>query len=250
MSRLSGTVIATTRDGDPDDPLVHGLRAEGARVLAWPTIAFAPSREPERLRSAAQAVESFDWVVFTSARGVEVFVEQSVAAPRTVRIAAVGPSTARAVHAIGWSTDVVGSGGAEELVARLARSTELEGACVLFPAASGARATLEKALRATGATVERVEAYHTRRTPPEAVSVRRDLSAGVDAVTFASPSAVRSLALSLRDDWPDVLSRCAVVAIGPTTSAAAVAEGLTDVSTAPETTLSGLIDACALTLRG
>lgn len=250
MSRLSGTVIATTRDGDPDDPLVHGLRAEGARVLVWPTLTFAPSREPERLRAATQAVESFDWLVFTSARGVEAFAEQSAAAPRTGRIAVVGPSTARAVHAIGWSTDVIGSGGAEELAARLARSTDLEGARVLFPAASGARATLEQALRAAGATVERVEAYHTRRTPPDAASVRRDLSEGVDAVAFASPSAVRSLARSLHDDWPGALSRCAVVAIGPTTVAAAVAEGLTDVSTAPETTLSGLIDACALTLRG
>jgi uroporphyrinogen-III synthase len=250
VSRLSGAVVATTRDGDPDDPLVRGLRAEGARVLVWPTLGLAPSREPDRLRAAVRAAEAFDWVVFTSPRGVEAFAEQSVAAPRRVRIAAVGPSTARAVHAVGWSVDVVGSGGAEELAARLTRSSDLEGASVLFPAASAARPTLEKALRAAGATVERVEAYHTRRTPPDTASVLRDLSAGVDVVAFASPSAVRSLSRSLRDDWPDALSRCAVVAIGPTTSAAAVAEGLTAVSTAPETTLSGLIDACALTLRG
>jgi uroporphyrinogen-III synthase len=247
MTRLVGRVVATTRDGDPGDRLVAGLRAEGCRVLVWPTLSFAVSRSPEALRSAISCAAAYDWLVFTSARGVAVVTELQAEAPVDVRVAAVGPSTAEALRARGWSVTTVGDGGAEALVHRIAADFDLDGARVLFPAASRARPALEKALRRLGARVDRVEAYHTRHDPPDRVMVERDLAE--DVVTLTSPSAVRSLSTALGRDWPDVLASCAVVTIGDTTAVAARQSGLVDVTTAPEATLPGLIEGCALALR-
>jgi uroporphyrinogen-III synthase len=249
MTRLVGRVVATTRDGDPGDRLVAGLRAEGCRVLVWPTLSFAVSRNPEALRSAISCAPTYDWLVFTSARGVAVVTELQAEAPADVRVAAVGPSTADALQTRGWSVTTVGDGGAEALAHRIAADFDLDGARVLFPAASRARPTLEIALRRLGARVDRVEAYHPRNDPPDRVMVERDLADGVDVVTLTSPSAVRSLSTALGRDWPDVLASCAVVTIGDTTAVAARQSGLVDVTTAPEATLPGLIEGCALALR-
>jgi uroporphyrinogen III methyltransferase/synthase len=249
MTRLIGRVVATTRDGDPGDRLVVGLRAEGCRVLVWPTLSFAVSRNPEALRSAISSVAAYHWLVFTSARGVAVVTEVLTEVPAGVRVAAVGPSTAEALRARGWPVTTAGDGGAEALVRRIAADFDLDGARVLFPAASRARPTLETALRLRGARVDRVEAYHTRHDPPDRALVARDLADGVDAVTFTSPSALRSLSSALGPDWLDALASCAVVTIGDTTAAAARQSGLVDVTTAPEATLPGLIEGCALALR-
>ena len=247
--RLAGTVIATTRDGDPDDPLVARLRAEGCRVLVWPTLIFTPTRDIDTLRSAAARVAEYDWIVFTSGRGVVAFTGLVGDPPADVRVAAVGPATADELRARGWPVTTVGGGGADALVTRLAQTFSLDGARVLFPSASRARPTLQTALGRLGAAIDRVEAYHTRSTPPDAAAVRRDLSAGVDVVTFTSPSAVRSLSRALRDDWPEALSTSGIVTIGDTTAGAARDAGLVDVVTAPQTTLAGIIEGCALMLR-
>ena len=257
MKRLAGAVIATTRDGAPADPLVAGLRAEGSRVLEWPTLEFGATRDPEAFASAASRIAEYDWVVLTSARGVAALAglteapsaEGPSAEASKPFVAAVGPATARALSARDWPVTCVGQGGADALVRVLARDFSLDGARVLYPAASRARPTLELALERLGASVDRVEAYHTRQSPPDTAIVRRDLSAGVDVVTFTSPSAVDSLAAALGDDWPNALASCAVVTIGHTTASAARQHGLSQARQAPEATLDGLIEGCVLTLQ-
>lgn len=128
----------------------------------------------------------------------------------TPRVAVVGPATARAAAEAGWTVEVEGRGpGARGLAARVAAAIPvgrapamaarvaapgpLAGARVLFPAASGAASTVEEEFAALGARVTRVEAYRTVVTPPPADRVRADLAAKVDAVTFASPSAVEAV---------------------------------------------------------
>ncbi len=114
--------------------------------------------------------------------------------PPSPRVAVVGPTTARAATEAGWVVAVEGRGpGAGGLAAQVGAAFPLAGARVLYPAASGAASTVEDEFTALGARVTRVEAYQTVVTPPPTGRVRADLAAGVDAVTFASPSAVRAV---------------------------------------------------------
>ena len=194
---LAGVRVVTTRSASGEDRLRALLEMAGARVLAWPTSEYPPPRDPSPLDAALARLGRFDWVVFTSARAVAAVGEgratmaPAAGGPPTPRVAAVGPATARAATEAGWTVAVEGRGpGARGLAARVAATFPVAGARVLFPAASGAGPSLEEEFTALGARVTRVEAYRTVVTPPPAERVRADLAAGVDAVTFASPSAV------------------------------------------------------------
>jgi uroporphyrinogen III methyltransferase/synthase len=250
MTGLTGSVVATTRDGDPRDPLVLALGAQGARVLSWPTIRFEEPPDPEALFETGRCLDRYAWVVFTSARAVTALAGIASAPEGRPRVAAVGTGTADRLAEVGWPVDVVGHGGAEALVAEMAASEDLHGTRVLFPAASIAHDTLETELAARGAAVDRIEAYRTVPSRPDADTIRRELAGGVDVVTFASPSAVRSLADSLGQDWPLVLASTKVVAIGPTTLAALEDRGVPNVIVAPEPSVSGLVGACLEAMEG
>lgn len=249
MSRLAGRTVATTRDGDPDDLLVSRLRAEGAEVLVWPTLAFVPSRTPEVLDRHAAELERYDWVVFTSARAVAPMADRAPLPSDGPKVAAVGRATAGALEERGWRVSAVGEGGAAELARTMGGDVSLHGARVLFPAGSRARQTLEDALASRGARVDRVEAYRTVAAVPDARGVRAALERGVDVVTFTSPSAVRSLRHALASGWPSVLDGSEIAAIGRTTARMARAAGLRRVTTAAEPSLDSLVDSCVLLLR-
>lgn len=249
MGRLDARVVATTRAGDPEDSLVRLLEEEGAKVLVWPTLTLDGPADPGPLRRAARALDDYDWVVFTSARAVPALAALSSLPGDGTRVAAVGEATASAVERAGWRVDLTGGGeGAQTLVEAMAASATLEGSRVLFPAGSLARVVVEEELGALGARVDRVEAYRTRQTPPDANGVRADLRRGVDVVTFASPSAVHSLAEALDGDLRGALQGVPVAAIGRTTADALVELGIADVETSTGGGMAGLVEACVSAL--
>src|SRR5438105_1255719 len=97
---LSGKRIVVTRSRKQASTLSGKLRELGAQVLELPTIRIEP---PSDLRAFAELVQDahmYDWIVFTSANGVEAFFEiffklyDDAREIGGVRIAAVGPATA------------------------------------------------------------------------------------------------------------------------------------------------------------
>lgn len=253
MTRLSGRVVATTRDGEPGDPLTRKLEAEGATVVEWPTLAFAPPNDEDALHRVRRRVheEAFDWVVFTSARAVTA-LGPGDGVPGTVRVAAVGHATADALRTAGWRVDETGTNDARDLAEQMARGARLDGSRILFPAGSLAGSALEETLGAFGADVARVEAYKTLEVPPDEARVRADLERGVDVVAFASPSAVRSFARALGAAWTEELSGVGVAAIGPSTERALVEQGIEPgrIVTAAPPGLDALVDACGAAVAG
>jgi uroporphyrinogen-III synthase len=252
MTRLSGRVIATTRDGAPDDPLTHLLEREGAAVVSWPTLRFESPTDEGPLEQARADLRSgaFDWVVVTSARAVPS-LGSGAGIPEQVRVGAVGAATAAALGQAGWTVDVTGEGDAGDFANAIAGRYDLRGAHVLFPAGSLAGRTLQETLAQLGARVERVEAYRTVLAPPDASRVRADLAAGVDAIAFASPSAVASLLEALGEGWGRMLAGVAVAAIGPSTERALVEAGLEAgrIVTAGRPGLEGLVEACVASIE-
>ena len=283
---LAGLRVVTTRGASRDDRLRLLLEAAGADVLSWPTCEYPPPRDPGPLEVARARLDRFDWVVFTSARAVAAMGEArdlGRSGPAAPEVAVVGPATGRAATRAGWPVAVEGRGpGARGLAAQVAAAAPVTGARVLFPAASGAAPTVEEEFTALGARVTRVEAYRTVVTPPPPARVRAGLAAGVDAVTFASPSAVEAVERALRAAVKDAatgdsatgdpstgdppgdpvtdgtgvaatgdrslsLSRAlagiAVVCIGPTTCAALERRRVAGVRVASTATLEGLVNA-------
>jgi uroporphyrinogen III methyltransferase/synthase len=223
------------------------LEALGAEVIQFPTIRIEAAPDVDALRRATAGVGEFDWVVFTSANGVEHFwaaLEHQGLDSRAlggVRVCALGPATAGELARRGVRADLVpGEYVAEATVEALASSVELRGARILLPRAEVARAVLPDSLRERGAEVLEVGAYRTVQDGAGADDVRRRIAAGeVDLVTFTASSTVHNFAELVGADT----GGAAVASIGPITSGTLRELGMRVDVEAAEYTIPGLLDA-------
>jgi uroporphyrinogen-III synthase/uroporphyrinogen III methyltransferase/synthase len=230
--RLEGRRVAVTRGKGAEDGLSARLRSLGAEVLEFPSIALAPPEDWAPLDAALRDLSRFDWAAFASVNAVEQTAARlehlglPVAALARLRLAAVGPATAEALRQAVRAPDLVpqvssgeGLGAALRLAAR--------GLRILVPRAAEGRQELTDILAEAGAEVTAPPAYRTVPAPPETLAplgylLERKL---VDAVAFASPSAVRSVAAAL-GGRARLLGGLCLAAIGPTTAEAIRALGL------------------------
>jgi uroporphyrinogen III methyltransferase/synthase len=219
----------------------------GAEALLFPTIRIADPSDPTPFVDVVRRVESFDWIIFTSANGVERFWaklrEQGTYAARLkgVALCAIGRATAAAIESQGGRADLIPDEYvAESLVDALVKKADLAGCRVLLPRAEVARSVLPDALRDRGAEVTEVAAYRTVPDGREADEMRARIRAGtVDVVTFTSSSTVENYVEILGTD----LGGGRVASIGPITSATARELGLRVDIEAAVYTVDGLITA-------
>jgi uroporphyrinogen III methyltransferase/synthase len=230
---LFGRCIVVTRPRHQAGAFVDRLRDAGADVLCAPSIDLVPPRSWAPVDAAIAQLHRFDWVVFTSANGVEKFFARlrerrcDVRALQRAHLAAVGPQTAEALGSRGLLVDIVPDEYRAEGVAAALQQAGIAGSRVLLPRAASAREILPELLRAAGANVEEVAVYETVRASTDASVVRQSLVDGrVDLVTFTSSSTVKSFLASLGDDAVPLLARTAIGCIGPITAETARAMGL------------------------
>ena len=223
---LAGRRVLVTRATGQAGKLTDGLGALGVIPVEVPVLEIRPPESLEALDIALRKLESYDWLILTSANAVCAMVERaslvgvslssSTARPA---VAAVGSATCQAARDAGMPVrltpkDYV----AESLVGAL--STKAAGARVLLARAAIARDVIPDALRASGATVDVVDAY--RNVMPEAApaQLRAALAGGLDAAAFTSSSSVTHLAKAARiAEVPFPLAGVAAISIGPITSA-------------------------------
>ena len=250
--------MAVTRGAAGEDALAARLRALGAEVLEFPSIAVAPPTPDEQagLDAALRDLGRFAWAAFASVNAVERAVERldALGVPRAaladLRLACVGPATAARLAELVREPDLIpGEHTGAALAASLGR--HVAGRAVLVPRAAEGRPELVDGLAAAGAEVVAPVAYRTVAAPAASLEPLGDLLAAgrLDAVAFASPSAVRSVvgALGAR---AALLGRVRLGAIGPTTAAALRAAGLTAGAVPAAHTAEGLADALAEALGG
>jgi len=241
-SAMAKPVVVTRAEGS-DGPLSRELRGMGLSVLSWPAVRVAEA-DLTALTAALAGVESFGWIVFASRHAVAAVVERLPAAPRGVRIAAVGQATAQVLRQRGWPVHLVPeeASAAALLAAFAAQWTPGDGGVrILYPASSRALPTIAAGLTQLGAQVTQVEAYRTEGAGLDVSACRTWIARGaIGAVTFASPSAVSELAEALgEEDFQRLLSDAAAVAIGRTTARELAARGHA-VTVAESATLHGL----------
>ena len=202
--------------------------------------------DPEPARRVESRIEPFDWVVFTSANGVERFwreleLQSRPGLPSETRLAAIGPATAEMLEMRGVSPEVV----PEEYVAEAVADSiiavgSLAGRRLLLPRAAGARRVLPERLSAAGARVDEVIAYESKPDLKGIARLRAAIEAGeVDMITFTAASTVRHYVETAGTE----LGGARVAAIGPITAQAARAAGLRVDAEAREYTVEGLLQA-------
>ncbi|MET0405768.1 MAG: uroporphyrinogen-III synthase [Cystobacter sp.] len=241
-----------TRPRDRSEELCFLLEDEGAHVLHVPLLELVPPEDTRPLNAAAESIQRYTWVVFASASAVDALMEALREAGTTeqlspVRLAVVGPRTARAVEGYGLKVSAEAPGGTGEALAEVLRPMLYPEDEVLLPAAEEGRRELEDALREHGARVTRVTAYRAIATtlPTE---VRALLEGSPpDVALFASP---RTAEAFLEDAGRERLGAARLVAIGPTTAAALSHLGLTVAAVAEQPTSEALVEATVRAIRG
>ena len=230
--------VLLTRGEDDNAEWAERLAERGADPVALACIHCEPIDTPALRTDMAAAAADADWLTFTSRRGVDAFVSLHPGVPPRARVAVVGSATADAARARLGRVDLVSRDGtAASLGAALVRDGDLQRRPhVLLALAENAGDTLERALAAAGANCARFNVYRTIPAPPAAP--KRAMSAlGADNVIFASPTAVKGFVQQVAVDVP-----IKVYTIGPSTSAAARAAGLTVTAEAREPSLEGVLE--------
>jgi len=212
------------------------LTAAGADVI----LAAFTEQQPlplDELRAAL--AEDWDWLVFSSAKAVPALVDALAGQPLSAQVAAVGPSTAKALTDAGFKVT---------LIAEPANGAALVSAFpagpgrILIPGALDHSAEPTAGLVAKGWDVHNVAVYQTVPLPlPEAI-VSRWHAGTIDAFIVTAGSVARAAVESAGLPGPKA------VALGPSAAKAATALGLHVAATAAHPLPSSLADATLTTL--
>jgi len=245
---LFGRRIVVTRAAAETAVFAKRLRQLGAEAIEFPTIATEAPDSYLQLDAAIGRIQTFDWIVFTSATGVEAFTERlrilgvDIRAAAGARIAAIGPATAARLRHYGLKVAALPHEYRAEALIEALGEQAIEGARILIPRAQVAREILPQLLHKKGAKEVVVAPAYKTMTPRHAdiVRMRELVSAGeIDLVTFTSSSTVTNFQVMLGVK----ITGLKAAAIGPITAEAARTGGFDVVASPAAYTVDSLLDA-------
>ncbi|MCD8146540.1 MAG: uroporphyrinogen-III C-methyltransferase [Clostridiales bacterium] len=240
---LKGRTIVVTRPKRRAGALRSRLRELGADVVDYPCIETIPRQENRVLERCLAQINRFDWVVFTSSAGVEVFCDalwrrgMDGRVLSGVKLAAVGPSTTHALEERHLRADYMPSVyDTEHLALGLAKRTK---GPILLPRAAMGSPILPRVLKEQGVQFTDVPVYDTVFPGENADVLCSLLAARGTWVTFTSASTVRGFVGSLPEGTD--LSRVLGLCIGPQTAAECTRHGIRT-RIAREATIPALVE--------
>ncbi|MGO3146294.1 MAG: uroporphyrinogen-III synthase [Leucobacter sp.] len=254
--KLAGCHVLVSSGGTFGERIAASIRSHGGTPVLVALTEYRPPSDPAVLRDAVARwnAGAYDWLVVTSARGVDA-ITTAGALPGKGRIAAVGPATADELAQAGLLTgdapdlqphrDFTGAALAQALIAELRAKDNPVGARVLLPLSEIAEPTLERALRDAGHHPDRVTAYRTIQAPADPVAdialAAKFSAAKLGAVLVLSASGARALAHRFAPLDP----RTVVAAIGEPTARELARLGISAHVVAATHTGEGVVDALA-----
>ena len=244
---LFGQTVLVTRPARQAAPLVQSLNALGATTLLQPAIEIEAVADWSAVDATIENLSSYDWLVFSSANGVQYFFDRLLATGRDIRqlmacrFATIGPATAEALASYHLRSDLQPREyRAEALAEQLV--PEAKGKRILLLRASRGREVLAEKLSTAGAKVEQVVVYESRDVVKPQVEISDALAAGqIDWVTVTSSAIARSLVQL----FGETLQQTKLAAISPLTAGVIEEAGFPPTVVAEESTAEGLLRAIA-----
>lgn len=222
---LSGKKILITRARDQAAVFASTLKGLGAEVVELPTIEIVPPVSWNRLDRAIDQIASYEWLIFTSANGVNFFWQRwrersKGHLPPSLKICAIGPATAYQLMEKGIEVHYTPEEFVAEAILKGLAKSGLRGKRILLARAKEARDVLPEGLRRMQARVDVVEVYRTVKPKGGAKGLKDLLKKGkVDVITFTSSSTVNHFVeLLKKENLQELLKNCAIACIGPITA--------------------------------
>ena len=242
---LAGWKVLVTRPRQHISKTADLLRKKGAEVLELPSICTVPVEDNSRLYEAFEKLAAYQWIIFTSPVGVEIFFdemdrkEMDVRSLGQAKIAVIGEGTKKKLKEHHLLADFVPSVyDGETLGTELAK--ELQGdEKILIPRAEAGNKKLTELLEQTGAKVDDIATYTTCYEKSRLIDEKKEFETGsVDCVVFTSASTVKGFVEGTPGlDYTSVKAAC----IGKQMKAAADAYGM-QTRMAKKATIESLIE--------
>ncbi|HEX3628251.1 MAG TPA: uroporphyrinogen-III C-methyltransferase [Verrucomicrobiae bacterium] len=247
---LFGKRIVVTRGRDQAGEFSQKLAGLGAEVLEIPAIKRVEAENRQDIVDAMIALNSYDWLLFTSANGVRAFFDLFFRHFHDLRdlggakIAAVGPATAAKLREMHLQVDAMPDDFVGKKIAeQLAKHSSIENCKICLLRAQDANPDLLQALEEFGAITDDIAIYKTVAETEDISGASKDfLEHGADWMTFTSGSTVRFM--HVRFDLPKLLKKfpaMKLASIGPETTKMIRSLGLSPAIEAKEHTTDGLI---------
>jgi hydroxymethylbilane synthase len=246
---LHGRCVVITRAHEAGGAFAAGLRALGAEVTEFPVIEIVAPDSYDAIDATLARVASFDWMIFTSASGVERMLERmttrgvGLRALEGAKLGAIGPATAARLAEHALTVAAMPREYRAEAIVEAIGAERIRGARILIPRAQVAREILPEMLIAAGAReVVVAPVYKTVKPANAPVERVRAMAASgtIDLVAFTSSSTVTNFCEMV---GAAVARGLKAAAIGPITAETARAAGLRVVAQPTEYTVPGLIAA-------
>jgi uroporphyrinogen III methyltransferase/synthase len=244
---LFGRRVVVTRPRDQAGELVRRLELLGAVPVVQPAVEIRPPDDWSAVDARLARLSDYDWLVFTSANGVQAFFARLRQTGRDLRalgrlkLAAIGPGTAEALRAFHLDADLVPDEYRSEALAA-ALAGRAAGSRVLLARADRGRDVLPDEL-AKVADVEQVACYRQVDVPIEAALIGALRRGEENYVTLTSANIARAFLRPLDDSCRDRIRSGDVrlVTISPVTTAAVKEFGLPVAAEATTYTVDGLV---------
>ena len=248
--------ILVTRAAEQSSKFSTLLKQQGAIAIEMPALVITTPSSWLDLDNAISEIESFHWLILTSANGVNYFIERlqtlgkDIRALGGIKIAVVGKKTAATLAKYHLKPDFIPPNFVADSLVETFPET-LSGKKILFPRVeTGGREILVKELTAKGANLVEVAAYQSRCPDKIDSNIWQKLQQKqIDIITFASSKTVSNFVKLIEQELTpdrniqDILTGVAIASIGPQTTKTCY-ELLKRVDIeAREYTLEGLTDA-------
>lgn len=241
---LAGKTLLITRQQAKAEPLAQKIRNLGGYPLLLPTIAIVIKRLSQPEKDQVKNISNFDWLVFTSAHGVESFWKnfseewQQLDNHNKPAIAAVGQKTKEEAERHLGKIDFTpekqnGRGLGEELPSP--KNSE-----VLWPCGNLAGTALSNELHKQQAAVYPLVLYETHTQSIERSAFSNTLQQEPDAILFTSPSSIKGFFENLQQHQLSV-NDSTFACIGQTTAKALKNYGYIPHVIAREQSIDGLL---------
>lgn len=251
---LFGCRVVITRPKDRSSRLTQVLREKGAEVIEIPAIRTERITENDRLRLAVERIDSYQWIVFTSPAGVKYFMQALAEEKKDVRrlagvkIASLGPGTARALEEAGIYPDLMPQTYDGEHLGRDLAALLRGGERILLPRAKkGNPEIVREITKIPDVSLEDIAIYDTIYEKPRLVSTRDQFEKHPQTMAvFTSASTVHGFLA--QTEGMDV-SRIDACCIGRQTAAEAEKAGMR-IHIAAKATIDSLAELVKEVYRG
>ncbi len=255
---LFGKRIVVTRSRDQASVFAEMLIDRGATTVEFPTIDVVPPSNWDELDRAIKEVETYHWVIFTSANAVRFFMERlrflgkDLRILKGVNICVVGSKTAESLESYGLRADLIPAEFKAEGVLAALGGVSVKGLKFLIPRAKVAREIIPGKLRELGADVTIATAYENIKPVADVERARKLFEEKkIAVVTFTSSSTVHNFVEILgQKEYKTLLYGVIVACIGPVTAKTAAEYGIETNIMPKEYTIPAFVDAMVEYFKG